>query len=123
MRGITRHIRTGLLVLTVCVMALSHANAAFAREAKRILVITSHNPNTKRIALITDFTLGGLAMQTHVIRHMKRHKDIELGLLDGRSNTMFEICNKLKNMTGIEEVTRIDRVVARHMAHRQQREL
>ena len=100
MRGITRHIRTGLLVLTVCVMALSHANAAFAREAKRILVITSHNPNTKRIALITDFTLGGLAMQTHVIRHMKRHKDIELVLLDGRSNTMFEICNKLKNLNG-----------------------
>ena len=63
MRGITRHIRTGLLVLTVCVMALSHANAAFAREAKRILVITSYNPDTKRIALITDFTLGGLAMQ------------------------------------------------------------
>ena len=100
MRGITRHIRTGLLVLTVCVMALSHANAAFAREAKRILVITSHNPDTKRIALITDFTLGGLAMQTHVIRHMKRHKDIELVLLDGRSNTMFEICNKLKNLNG-----------------------
>lgn len=100
MRGMTRHIRTGLLVLTVCVMALSHANAAFAREAKRILVITSHNPDTKRIALITDFTLGGLAMQTHVIRHMKRHKDIELVLLDGRSNTMFEICNKLKNLNG-----------------------
>ena len=244
MRGITRHIRTGLLVLTVCVMALSHANAAFARETKRILVITSYNPdtkrmyttlsdilqelknkgendirldiedlnckglseghewkyrmadilnehrlsppdliiplgqeawsaflsqnsdiarrtpvmpalvstntlisqndscniqtiqpkavyydeiqgfnivggifykydieknleltrllfpNTKRIALITDFTLSGLAMQTHVIRHMKRHKDIELVLLDGRSNTMFEICNKLKNLNG-----------------------
>lgn len=49
MRGITRHIRTGLLVLTVCVMALSHANAAFAREAKRILVITSYNPDTKRM--------------------------------------------------------------------------
>ena len=244
MRGMTRHIRRGLLVLTVCVMALSHANAAFAREAKRILVITSYNPdtkkmyttlsdilqelknkgennirldienlnckglseghewkyrmadilnehrlsppdliiplgqeawssflsqnsdiarrtpvmpalvstntlisqndscniqtiqpkavyydeiqgfnivggifykydieknleltrqlfpNTKRIALITDFTLGGLAMQTHVTRHMKRHKDIELVLLDGRSNTMFEICNKLKNING-----------------------
>ena len=244
MRGITRHIRTGLLVLTVCVMALSHANAAFAREAKRILVITSYNPdtkrmyttlsdiwqelnnkgennirldienlnckglsegqewkhrmadilnahrlsppdliiplgqeawssflsqnsdiarrtpvmpaivstntlicqdencnirtchpkavyydeiqgfnivggvfykydieknleltrqffpNTKRIALITDFTLGGLAMQTHVIRHMERHKDIELLLLDGRRNTVFEICNKLKNLNG-----------------------
>lgn len=244
MRGMTRHIRRGLLVLTVCVMALSHANAAFAREAKRILVITSYNPdtkrmyttlsdilqelknkgendirldienlnckglseghewkyrmadilnehrlsppdliiplgqeawssflsqnsdiarrtpvmpaivstntlisqndscniqtiqpkavyydeiqgfnivggifykydieknleltrqlfpNTKRIALITDFTLDGLAMQTHVIRHMKRHKDIELVLLDGRSNTMFEICDKLKNING-----------------------
>lgn len=244
MRGMTRHIRTGLLVLTVCVMALSHANAAFAREAKRILVITSYNPdtkkmyttlsdilqelknkgennirldienlnckglseghewkyrmadilnehrlsppdliiplgqeawssflsqnsdiarrtpvmpalvstntlisqndscniqtiqpkavyydeiqgfnivggifykydieknleltrqlfpNTKRIALITDFTLDGLAMQTHVTRHMKRHKDIELVLLDGRSNTMFEICDKLKNING-----------------------
>lgn len=244
MRGMTRHIRTGLLVLTVCVMALLHANAAFAREAKRILVITSYNPdtkrmyttlsdilqelknkgendirldienlnckglseghewkyrmadilnehrlsppdliiplgqeawssflsqnsdiarrtpvmpaivstntlisqndscniqtiqpkavyydeiqgfnivggifykydieknleltrqffpNTKRIALITDFTLDGLAMQTHVIRHMKRHKDIELVLLDGRSNTMFEICDKLKNING-----------------------
>lgn len=244
MRGMTRHIRRGLLVLTVCVMALLHANAAFAREAKRILVITSYNPdtkkmyttlsdilqelknkgennirldienlnckglseghewkyrmadilnehrlsppdliiplgqeawssflsqnsdiarhtpvmpalvstntlisqndscniqtiqpkavyydeiqgfnivggifykydieknleltrqlfpNTKRIVLITDFTLGGLAMQTHVTRHMKRHKDIELVLLDGRSNTMFEICDKLKNING-----------------------
>lgn len=49
MRGITRHIRTGLLVLTVCVMALLHANAAFARETKRILVITSYNPDTKRM--------------------------------------------------------------------------
>lgn len=49
MRGMTRHIRRGLLVLTVCVMALSHANAAFAREAKRILVITSYNPDTKKM--------------------------------------------------------------------------
>lgn len=53
-------------------------------------------PQTKKIALVTDFTLGGLAMQSHVVSHMKRHKDIQLVLFDGRSNTVFSICNKLK---------------------------
>lgn len=54
-------------------------------------------PQTKRILLITDFTLGGLAMQSHVLDVMKKHPDIRIVLLDGRSNTLLNICTQLKN--------------------------
>lgn len=55
-------------------------------------------PKTKRIALITDFSLGGLAMQSHVMRIMKKHKDIDIILLDGRKHTLFDICAEMKRL-------------------------
>lgn len=55
-------------------------------------------PGAKSIALITDFTFGGLAMQSHVVECLKRHKDIKLTLLDGRHNTLFEMCNNLQKL-------------------------
>lgn len=55
-------------------------------------------PDVKDIALITDFTFGGLAMQSHVLSKMKHHKNISLTLLDGRRNTLFEMCNKLQHI-------------------------
>lgn len=61
-------------------------------------LIKRYYPKTKSIALITDFTLGGVTMQANVIAHMRRHKDIGLTLLDGRHNTLFEMCYKLHRM-------------------------
>ena len=55
-------------------------------------------PKTRRIALITDFSLGGLAMQSHVMRIMKNHKDIDIILLDGRKHTLFDICAEMKRL-------------------------
>ncbi len=66
---------------------------------KNFNIIKSLYPKTKNIALITDFTFGGLAMQAHVISYMNRHKDINLQLLDGRTNTIFEMQEKLKRLT------------------------
>ncbi len=66
---------------------------------KNYSIIKKLYPKTKNIALITDFTYGGLAMQAHVMSYMKKHKDINLQLLDGRTKTIFEMQEKLKHLT------------------------
>ncbi len=65
---------------------------------KSLGLVRKYYPYTKNIALITDFTFGGVCMQANVIAHMKKHKDIGLTLLDGRHNTLFEMCYKLHRM-------------------------
>ncbi len=65
---------------------------------KSLDLVRRYYPKTKNIALITDFTFGGVTMQANVIAHMRRHKDIGLTLLDGRHNTLYEMCYKLHRM-------------------------
>ena len=66
---------------------------------KNINLVRDFYPKTKKIALITDFSFGGLVLQSHVIEKMREHKDIELQLLDGRENSIFEMCDKLRRLT------------------------
>lgn len=66
---------------------------------KNFGIVKELYPQTKKIVLITDFTFGGLAMQSHVRAYMKKHKDITLQLLDGRTNSIFEVQSKLRGIT------------------------
>lgn len=52
---------------------------------------------TKNIAFISDFTLGGLMLQSLVNKEMQKYKDLNLHFLDGRRYTLFNICNMLKH--------------------------
>lgn len=64
---------------------------------KNIEIIRKFYPNTKNIAFISDFTLGGLMLQSLVNKEMQKYKDLNLQFLDGRRNTLFNICNMLKH--------------------------
>ncbi|MEG1899838.1 MAG: HAMP domain-containing sensor histidine kinase [Bacteroidales bacterium] len=55
-------------------------------------------PKLENIALLTDNTFGGVVLQSHVKAIMAKHKNINLLLLDGRVNDIYEIQNKLANM-------------------------
>lgn len=55
-------------------------------------------PDFKNIALITDNTLGGVALMSHVVSEMKRHKDINLILLDGRKEDVYGIERQLSQL-------------------------
>lgn len=64
---------------------------------KNIEIIRKFYPNTKNIAFISDFTLGGLMLQSLVNKEMQKYKDLNLQFLDGRRYTLFNICNMLKH--------------------------
>lgn len=65
---------------------------------RNIELIKKFYPNTKDIAFLSDFTLGGLSLQALVRKEMTKHKDLHLQLLDGRRYTLFDVCNRLKKM-------------------------
>ena len=56
---------------------------------ENIRLIRKLYPKTQNIALITDNTYGGLAMQTLVKKEMENIKDLNLILLDGRKNNIY----------------------------------
>ena len=58
---------------------------------ENIRLIRKLYPQTQNIALITDNTYGGLAMQTLVKKEMENIKDLNLILLDGRKNNIYTI--------------------------------
>ena len=58
---------------------------------ENIRLIHKLYPKTQNIALITDNTYGGLAMQTLVKKEMENIKDLNLILLDGRKNNIYTI--------------------------------
>ena len=53
-------------------------------------------PDTRHIAFISDNTYGGVAMQALVREEMKKFPDMDLILLDGRSNTIYTILDKFQ---------------------------
>lgn len=63
---------------------------------KNINIARQIYPGLKEIALLTDYSMGGVMMQALVKKVMLKHKDIKLKLLDGRVNDINGICNKLK---------------------------
>lgn len=55
-------------------------------------------PNTKDIAFVSDNSYGGVSLQAHVVAEMKKHPELNLILLDGRTNTIYTISDKLHEL-------------------------
>ena len=55
-------------------------------------------PNTKNIAFVSDNSYGGVSLQAHVVAEMKKHSELNLILLDGRTNTIYTISDKLHEL-------------------------
>ncbi|MEG1403807.1 histidine kinase dimerization/phospho-acceptor domain-containing protein, partial [Bacteroides sp.] len=65
---------------------------------KNIELIRQIYPNTQHIALVTDNTYGGVALQSYVKKEMKKVPDLNLILLDGRKNNIYTIIEQIKNL-------------------------
>ena len=55
-------------------------------------------PHTKNIALVSDNSYGGVSLQAPVVEEMKKHPELNLILLDGRTNTIYTISDKLHEL-------------------------
>ncbi len=55
-------------------------------------------PKTKNIAFISDCSYGGVVMQALVRKEMEGFPELNLILIDGRSNTLYTAIEKLKNL-------------------------
>ena len=55
-------------------------------------------PETKHIALITDNTYGGVALQAHVRKELAAFPDLDLYLIDGRVNTIYSLFDELSSL-------------------------
>ncbi|WP_371291873.1 ATP-binding protein [Bacteroides sp.] len=66
--------------------------------ASNIRMIRAIYPDTKNIAFISDNTYGGVTLQAHVRREMKKYPDINLILLDGREHTIYTIVDELRKL-------------------------
>ena len=55
-------------------------------------------PDTKNIAFVSDNSYGGVSLQAHVVEEMKKHPELNLILLDGRTNTIYTISDKLHEL-------------------------
>ncbi len=65
---------------------------------KNIQIIKRFYPYTRNLYFLSDFTFGGLSMQSLVVKAMKNHPEMKLHLADGRSNNLFGICKMLRNV-------------------------
>lgn len=65
---------------------------------KNIQVIRKLYPETQHIALITDNTYGGVALQAYVKDKMQIFPDLNLTMLDGRKNNIYTIVDQIKNL-------------------------
>lgn len=65
---------------------------------KNIQLIKGLYPATKNIALVTDNSYGGIALQALVKKDMKTFPDLNLILLDGRKNNIYTIIEQIKKL-------------------------
>lgn len=63
-----------------------------------IRMILHFYPQTRHIAFISDNSYGGVAMQALVREEMKKFPQLDLILLDGRSNTIYTIMEKFHRL-------------------------
>ncbi len=63
---------------------------------KNLELIMKLYPETKHIALITDNSYGGVALQSHVEKEMKGLEDLDLILLDGRKNSIYTVIDQIR---------------------------
>lgn len=79
----------------------SHLRAGFMYQydvVGNINLIKKMYPKTRNIAFVSDNTYGGVSLQAYVRQEMKKFPDLNLILLDGRSNTLYTIVEKLRNL-------------------------
>ena len=79
----------------------SSVKAGFVYEYEveaNINLIKHLYPNTKNIAFVSDNSYGGVSLQAHVVAEMKKHPELNLILLDGRTNTIYTISDKLHEL-------------------------
>lgn len=65
---------------------------------KNVRLVLHLYPQTKHIALITDNTYGGIALQTFAKEEMKKFPDLDLILLDGRKNNIYTLVEQIKQL-------------------------
>lgn len=65
---------------------------------KNIQLIKGFYPSTRNIALVTDNSYGGIALQALVKKDMKTFPDLKLILLDGRKNNIYTIIEQIKKL-------------------------
>lgn len=63
---------------------------------KNIKLIQKLYPETQHIALVTDNSYGGLALQSFVKKEMKSFPELDLIPLDGRKNNLYTIIEQIK---------------------------
>ena len=66
--------------------------------AANIRMIKRLYPQTEHIAFISDNSYGGVTLQAHVLKEMKKFPELSLILLDGRVNTIYTISDKLHSL-------------------------
>ena len=66
--------------------------------AANIRMIKRLYPQTEHIAFISDNSHGGVTLQAHVVKEMKKFPELSLILLDGRVNTIYTISDKLHSL-------------------------
>ncbi len=64
-----------------------------------IQIIKRFYPYTRNLYFLSDFTFGGLSMQSLVVKEMKKHPEMDLHLVDGRRNNLFNVCKALRNVS------------------------
>ena len=65
---------------------------------KNIDLILNLFPETRNIALITDNTYGGVALQAHVRQQMRDYNRLNFIPLDGRRHTIYSLTNELSHL-------------------------
>lgn len=65
---------------------------------KNLQLIKDLYPETKHIALITDNSYGGVALQAHVEKEIEEMKELDLILLDGRRNSIYTVIEQIENL-------------------------
>ena len=79
----------------------SSVKAGFVYEydvEANINLIKKLYPKTRNIAFVSDNSNGGVSLQAHVVEEMKKHPELNLILLDGRTNTIYTISDKLHEL-------------------------
>ena len=65
---------------------------------RNIQLIRNLYPSTEHIALVTDNSYGGIALQALVKKDLKSFPDLDLILLDGRKNNIYTIIEQIKQL-------------------------
>lgn len=79
----------------------SSVKAGFVYEydvEANINLIKKLYPKIRNIAFVSDNSYGGVSLQAHVVEEMKKHPELNLILLDGRTNTIYTISDKLHEL-------------------------